>query len=247
MNTAHNIKTLLVDDEPGAIEVLQSLLKLHPDIEVVGHAADAYTGLELIKTLQPDLVFLDVRMPRKSGFDLVKDLHNHQLDPFTIFVTAYDEYAIRAFKVSAFDYLLKPVDPDALSDTLRRFRVRRSEREFGSKFDHLLKHLHHEDRIRLNTRSGFLLIDPDEIMYALAEGNYTTLYFTPSRSELVTMNIGKLMEMLPEGHFVRISRSALINRATIYRVERKKRICELRSEGEHVILEISGDHLRDLA
>jgi two-component system LytT family response regulator len=246
MNRIEPIKTILIDDEAEARDVLMNLLQGYPQIEVAGTADNADSGLELIVKFHPDLVFLDIRMPRKTGFDLVTDLRNLDLNPVIVFVTAYDEYAIRAFKVAAFDYLLKPVDPEALADTLKRYSTIRTNLDFNRKVDHLLRHLHHDDRIRVNTRSGFLLIDPNEILYGTADGNYTVIHFSPSQSELVTMNIGSLLVLLPSGHFSRISRSAIINRSYLYRIDRKKRICELRKDEAVVRLDVSRDCIREL-
>ena len=246
MNEIKHIKTVLIDDEPDAVEVLTSLLSGHPQVEIMATAANADSGLEVIMKENPDLVFLDIRMPGKTGFDLVARLRDLNLATAIVFVTAYDEYAIRAFKVAAFDYLLKPVDPDALAETLKRYAASRVDTDFCQKVDHLLQHLHHDDRIRVNTRAGFLLIDPAEIAYVLADGNYSEVFFSLTHTELVTISLGSLLAMLPEGHFLRLSRSAFVNRAFIYRVDRKKRICELRKDGVVIQLEVTRDFIREL-
>ncbi|MFZ4521500.1 MAG: LytR/AlgR family response regulator transcription factor [Bacteroidales bacterium] len=246
MNKPALIRTILIDDEAEARDVLAILLRNHPGIEIIATAADADSGRLLIQQHLPDLVFLDIQMPRKSGFDLVSELRSLDLNPAIIFVTAYDEYAIRAFKVAAFDYILKPVDPRALADTLRRFSAQRVASDFSQKVDHLLHHLHHDDRIRLNTRAGFLLIDPMEILHAKADGNYTVITFTNGLAEIVTINLGSLMELLPAGHFYRVSRSAAINRSFLFRVDRKKRLCELRKDGLTTQLQVSADFIKGL-
>lgn len=246
MHQPRIIKTILIDDEPEARDVLATLLEAFPAVEVVAIADNADSGLAQILKHHPDLVFIDIKMPRKTGFDLAADLRNLNLNPVVVFVTAYDEYAIRAFKFAAFDYLLKPVDPGALAETIKRFSVMHSNADFNHKVDHLLSHLHHTDRIRLNTRAGFLLIDPMEVLYATAEGNYTAIHFSASQTETVTMNLGSLLELFPAGHFTRISRSAAINRANLYRVDRKKRICELRKDGTYIQLDVSKGFIRDL-
>lgn len=246
MYQTETIKTILVDDEAESRDVLSSLLQKHPEIEIAGMAGDADSGLELIVKLHPGLVFLDIQMPRKTGFDLVAGLRDLDLNPAIVFVTAYDEYAIRAFKVAAFDYLLKPVDPDALAATLKRYATFIDAVDFRQKVDHLLHHLHRDDRIRLNTRTGYLLIDPLEISHAIADGNYTVIHFPTAHTEVVTLNIGSLLAMLPAGHFLRISRFAIINRSFLYRVDRKKRICELRKDGVRIELEVSRDFIREL-
>lgn len=240
------VKVVLIDDEVEAREVLATLLGAHPEISIEAVAGNADEGLAQIVKHRPDIVFLDIQMPQRSGFDLVSDLRRLNLSPVVIFITAYDEYAIKAFKVSAFDYLLKPVDPEALAETMDRFHATRHATDFREKLDHLLQHMHHEDRIRVNTRSGFILLDPAEILYAMADGNYTLIHFSKTRTELITLNMGSFLELLPAGHFLRISRSAVINKSFLYRVDRKKRICELRKDGVAVQMEVNKEFTRGL-
>ena len=109
---------IIIDDERLARNELKKMLALHPEIEVIGEAANADEGLNLINELTPDLILLDVQMPVKTGFDLLQELERL---PAVIFTTAYDEYAIRAFEVNALDYLLKPIDPKRLSDAVQKF------------------------------------------------------------------------------------------------------------------------------
>ena len=113
------LKVLLIDDERLARSELKRLLNDHPDVEVIGEATNANEGLEKIESLNPDLVFLDIQMPGKSGFDMLVELEKA---PHVIFVTAFDEYALKAFEVNALDYLMKPVDPKRLSDALVKVR-----------------------------------------------------------------------------------------------------------------------------
>ncbi|MGI0115872.1 two-component system response regulator BtsR [Zooshikella sp. RANM57] len=115
------ISALLVDDEPLAREALADLLSIDPDISIIGQAGNAIEALQMINTLHPDVVFLDIQMPRISGLELVSML-NMDDAPYVVFVTAYDEYAIRAFEDNAFDYLLKPVEPPRLQKTLARLK-----------------------------------------------------------------------------------------------------------------------------
>ena len=119
-----SIRALLVDDEEPARELLRALLARWREVAIVGEAADGRTAIEMIKRLAPDLLFLDVQMPRVSGFDVVAALDAESL-PLIVFVTAYDQYALRAFDVSACDYLLKPFDADRFANTMRRVLARR--------------------------------------------------------------------------------------------------------------------------
>ena len=116
------IRTLLVDDEPLARAGLREMLRAHEDIDIVGDCGDGQEALERIETLEPDLVFLDIQMPALGGFEVLEQLHG--ATPAIVFVTAYSEYALRAFRVDAIDYLLKPIDPSALAHALERTRQR---------------------------------------------------------------------------------------------------------------------------
>lgn len=241
-----NIHIIIIDDEAEARDVLAVLLSAHDLVRVVATAGDAETGLELIQLHEPDLIFLDIQMPGKTGLELVADIHGLAIDAAIVFVTAYDEFAIRAFKVSAFDYLLKPVDPDALADTLKRYSADCRTSDFGLKVDQLLKQMRHDNRVRLATRTGFLMIDPAEIVHATADGNYSVIHLSPSRSEIVSLNLGALFDLLPADEFSRISRSEIVNNSMIFRVDRKKRVCEVRKDGETIILQVSRDFMRFL-
>jgi two-component system LytT family response regulator len=117
-------KVVLIDDERLARSELKRLLQEFPDVEVIGEAANANEGIEKIELLNPDLVFLDIQMPGKTGFDMLSELEKA---PHVIFVTAYDEYALKAFEVNALDYLMKPVEPKRLADALLRVRQKDEE------------------------------------------------------------------------------------------------------------------------
>ena len=113
-------RALIIDDERLARNELRKLLAAHPEIEIAGEASNATEGIEKIESINPDLIFLDIQMPGKTGFDMLAELEKA---PVVIFTTAYDEYALKAFEVNALDYLLKPVDPIRLADALNRFSV----------------------------------------------------------------------------------------------------------------------------
>src|SRR5436190_9946379 len=122
-------KAIIIDDERLARNELKKLLLEFPEIEVVGEAANATEGLEKIENLSPDLIFLDIQMPGKTGFDMLTELDSA---PHVIFTTAYDEYALKAFEVNALDYLMKPVEPKRLADALMKVRQKDEEEEFSS-------------------------------------------------------------------------------------------------------------------
>ena len=158
------IKALIVDDEPPARERLATLLKTHPQIEIVGEAGDVQSAARLSTSLQPDVIFLDIQLPRASGFDLLPLLTG---EPAIIFVTAYDRYAIRAFEVNALDYLLKPIHPDRLALSLQRLTKQAPEP------DHTLTDL---DWVVLKEDRLLRMVLTTEITLIKADDNYSIVH-----------------------------------------------------------------------
>lgn len=219
------IKTLIVDDEPEARDLLALLLEKIEGVELTGSAESVDLALEQILIKKPDVVLLDIQMPIKNGFELVRIVHEKQLDISFIFVTAYDAYAIEAIKASAFDYLLKPVDPEELRLSVSRFRKAQKVNKLQLQLGEMLEGLGQTSRIKVNTRTGFILIDPGEVTHCVAAGNYTEVYFINNRRETITNNLGSFMAQLPAGSFFRISRSVMINLNYLTKVDNKSGTC----------------------
>lgn len=239
------ISTIIIDDETDGRDLMQALLEKIPEIQLVAVCDGAVSGIESILRLNPELVFLDVQMPVKSGIDVVRELANHEVKTTIVFVTAYEKYAIQAIKLAAFDFLLKPVDPDELHEVIRKFQSEKIHEGFDYKIDALVKQLNHEDRIRLNTRTGFILVDPLEIIYIQADGNYSEIIFSKTHKELVTQNIGALIELLSTRKFMRASRSEIINLSYLRKFDRKNKECLLEGNGEAYKVHISRNMMGD--
>lgn len=239
------IAVLIVDDEPEARDLLRILLTGSPHVRITGEAADADEAFRQVEGTDPDLIFLDIQMPGKNGFELVGELRAHGYKTGYIFVTAYDEYAIQAVRASAFDYLLKPVDPDELRRVINRYRQIRRDKRMEQITDELLAHLGKGSRLKLNTRKGFILIDPGEIVCCLADGNYTEIILANGRKETVSSNLGKIVKELTGDGYFRISRSATINLQYLVYVDHKDGSCRL--EGDSVIdLKVARSRLAEL-
>jgi two-component system, LytTR family, response regulator LytT len=200
------VRALIVDDEAPARSELRYLLQAHPDVEVVGEAASAAEAIALTRELPYDVVFLDVEMPGASGLETAPRIHERREPPAIVFVTAHAEYALDAFAVEAFDYLLKPVDPDRLSRVVERLHERSHENAVPV------------DKVPVVAGSGTELLDPDQIHYAHAEGDYSRVH-TYDRAYLCTASLGELEERL-SGRFARIHRSYLVNLAKVAAVRR---------------------------
>jgi two-component system LytT family response regulator len=216
------------------------------NIEILGKASNVDEALELILNLSPDIVFLDIQMPEKNGFELVKSLKKYNLCPSVIFVTAHNEYAINAVKMAAFDYLLKPVVFDELKEAIFRFKSERKRKTEERKIETLLETLGKKDKICFNTRTGYIYISSNEIVFCQADVNYTDIHFSHDRKEVVTINIGKVEELLKQSHFFRISRSHLINTEYLVKADRKSKTCELIKDGKAFTIPASHKQIREL-
>ncbi len=207
---------------------MEILLRAYSEAEVIGHAGSVDEALKIAREKEPDLVLLDIQMPDKDGFIFLEELHSHHLFPGIIFITAYENYAIRAIRNSAFDYLLKPIKKAELYAAIDRF-VDESRRSRNKDISELIGLIHNNKpgRIKLNTRTGYVFIDPDDIMLIEADGNYSHIKQGGGKEEVCTQNIGAMEKILEDRSFLRISRSFLINMKYISRVDRRNNTCEL--------------------
>ncbi|OQX80136.1 MAG: hypothetical protein B6D61_02400 [Bacteroidetes bacterium 4484_249] len=228
----NQISVIIVDDEEDARDILERQLIRVGNITISGKAANVDEALEMIIGLNPDIVFLDIQMPEKDGFELIKDLKKFNIKTTVIFVTAHNEFAINAVKVAAFDYLLKPVVFDELKEAIFRFMCEKKQEQDARKIDILLDTLSRQGKVCFNTRTGYIYILPEEIVFCQADVNYTEINFSTDRKEIVTVNIGRVEELLDKSKFFRISRSHLINLDYLVKADRKTKTCELFKEGE---------------
>jgi len=242
-----NLKILLVDDEPEARELLKYMLLEKKGISIVGAAGNVDEALKLMQTEHPHLVLLDIQMPEKDGFSFIEQVRRSAEKPGIIFVTAYEHYAIQAIRNSVFDYILKPVHQEELESAIERFR--RSERKVMEKdLQRLVKALQGDGqtRIKLNTRSGYILIDPSEVVYCQADGNYTHIQLTRGNCEITTQNLGTVEGIFDGNSFFRASRSYLLNLKYLSRVDRKSCSCVLEYPGKSCSIKIPAQKIRML-
>ena len=231
--------------DPGL--VLSEHLSGIPEIEVVGKTNDPANALNLVERLGPDLLFLDIEMPGKSGFEVLDELYREGLRPDVIFVTAFNIYAIRAIRYAAFDYLLKPVLKEELQNAIARLKQSSLSAPGKDEQIRLLRERVTASRVlKINSTGGFVLINPDDILFVRADWNYAEIHFDDNSHETVTLNIGTLEEMLPPGRFFRISRSVIINTLFLKRVNRKKRTTILVKEGKEFDFRIPLLNIRKL-
>jgi two-component system, LytTR family, response regulator len=210
------IKALIIDDEPSAVNTLKLLLKHYaPEVTAVESTNDPHDGLRLIKSLQPDLVFLDVQMPQMTGFDLLKQLP--EIGFSIIFTTAYDKYAIEAIRFSAIDYLMKPIDGDELSEAVNRYKSKVAA-SFNQKplYNNFLQNIHaagkQDFKLAIPTTQGTFFYKPGDIIRLEGESNYTRFYFTNTKTLLTSRTIKEYEEILGSHGFMRVHKSHIINK-----------------------------------
>jgi two-component system LytT family response regulator len=184
-------------------------------------------------------------MPEKDGFAFINDFNQSFKNSEIVFVTAFDQYAIKAIKNRAFDYLLKPVNRKELKQCIIRFMEHKKEISFSNKSKTTAESKEKISRIRVSTRTGTQFINPATILYCKAEGNYTTIC-TGIKQHLCSMNIGKIEDMLHGNEFIRIGRSYIINFEFITLLDRKESTITLVREGESASIKIPRQHLKDL-
>jgi two-component system LytT family response regulator len=213
------INTVIVDDEPVAIERLQNELQAFPQINITGTASDGQSAIALIDSTCPDLVFLDIQMPEIGGFDVVNQITHR---PLVVFVTAYDEYAVAAFEKNSLDYLLKPVASERLALTIQRTIDRRNEQtDVFSKIQELIKG--EEKKAYITTipvKSGhrIVLIQVSDICFFEAKDKYVYLH-THDDEKLLDNSLSYLEDRLPP-EFIRIHRSYIINKHKIQEIQK---------------------------
>ena len=211
------IRALIVDDEEPARELLRVFLARWPEVMIVGEAGDGRTAIEMTRRLLPDIVFLDVQMPRLSGFDVVSALDPESL-PLIVFVTAFDQYALRAFEVSACDYLLKPFDADRFATTVRRVLARRAEPAHSARaaVRSLLSAVQRNqaEQVVVKVEGRHIFLDPREIEWIEAVRK-DALVHLGARAVRVRESMTNLEQRLDPTRFLRVHRSAIVNRSHI--------------------------------
>lgn len=210
MNTIHCI---LVDDEPLNLEGLEKMIKRYcPELTVTGKAESAQQALDMIRAQSPQIVFLDIQMPKENAFDLLDKLM--PVDFEIIFVTAFDNYALKAFRYSALDYLLKPVDMDELRTAVQKAKTKLLEKDVNLRLSGFLEQIKDksgQSRIALKTKEGLIFYPVKDILYCTAERAYTRFTFTNGKQLLVTGNLKEFEGLLPDDNFCRVHDSYLIN------------------------------------
>lgn len=208
------IRAIIIDDEAQVVKDLVGLIRLYcDDVELVGKAYSFSEGIQLIQEAQPDLVFLDIRLDEGTGMDLLRQLGSW--DFRVIFVTAFDQYAIEAFKFNAIDYLLKPVDPDELINAIERTRHALVNHDFKHQLMHLMDNFQHPEKdfekIILKDVENLYVVRIQDIVWCEASGSYTKFHVQDGQEILVSKHLKAYEKLLNKQSFYRIHRSYLVN------------------------------------
>jgi two-component system LytT family response regulator len=212
---AGRIRALVVDDEPLARDMLREMLEDDSEVEIVAECANGREAVEAIKSTKPDLVFLDIQMPEMGGFEVLESL-DPAATPYIIFVTAYDQYAVRAFEVHAFDYLLKPFDRERFDAAWQRVKAQIKTDQSGERDRHILELLQelksgprHLERLVIKNGGRVFFLNVQDVYCIESEGNYVRVYDN-QKGYLLRETISNLEEQLDPRQFRRIHRSAIV-------------------------------------
>lgn len=207
------IKAVLIDDETNALEMLEWLIKTYcPMVSIAAMCNSAEAGIAAIHKHRPDVIFLDIEMPRMNGFDMLEQFDQLFFD--VIFTTAYNKFAIKAFRYSALNYLLKPVDPEDLQATIKKLEEKKStvaKDQLNLLLENMKNIQNPVQRIALSTGDGLIFVNTAEIMYCQAESNYTNVVLTNKNKILVAKTLKDIDETLSGKDFFRVHNSYLIN------------------------------------
>jgi DNA-binding LytR/AlgR family response regulator len=235
------LKLLAIDDEKDALDVIERLIE---DFDIVEtfmkiHYMGDDNILDKILSYEPDAILLDIKMPGLSGLEIAKKLKGYLINPFIVFTTAYDQYAIQAIKNSAYDYLLKPIDKNELHEVLLKIASESSQTK-------IIDSTSPSQKIKINTRSGYIVLRPLDIVFVNADGNYSIIRTLEGKEEISSFNLGKIEKMLPKEFFFRISRSVIINVEYLTRAERSKHRCYLKDPKNEYDFAINTTYLKAL-
>ncbi|HVT86312.1 MAG TPA: response regulator [Chitinophagaceae bacterium] len=209
------MRAIIIDDERLARAELKKLLQDFPEIEVIDEAANADEGISKIESLRPDLIFLDIQMPGKSGFDMLSELER---TPQVIFTTAYDEFALKAFEVNALDYLLKPVEPKRLADAIQKLHFSESKENRPATENINNSILTDNDQVFVKDGERCWFVKLSEIRLFESVGNYAKVFFGPNKP-LILKSLNALEERLDEKTFFRANRKHIVNLRMIEKIE----------------------------
>lgn len=225
-----SLKTIIIDDEIDCVKLLSLELKKFPQVILKATYTDPLIALEEIELIQPDLLFLDIEMPVMSGFELIEKIKHLNIN--IVFVTAYNQFAIKAFRFNALDYLLKPVEPEELKVTIAK--AEEFMKPTMAQLDAMQKQLRGEpvDKIAIPTQKGITFISLNDILYAESSSNYTHLVMVDKSKLLISKTLKEVQTVLEDSHFLRIHRQYIINLNHVKQLNRNDSIITMLNNEE---------------
>ncbi|WP_420576073.1 LytR/AlgR family response regulator transcription factor [Ekhidna sp.] len=224
------LRAVIVEDEKHSRETLKNLLSEYCEgVTVEGEADSVTKGIEAIKNVKPDVVFLDIELQPGTGFEVLQGVGD--VDFETIFTTAYEQYAIQAIKLSSLDYLLKPISIDDLQEAVKKCHHKKGENNYKQQMDVLLSQLSHKDgdkNICLSTADGMEFVKESDILFCKANGSYTDFKFKDGSCIMVSKHLKEYEDLLPPAHFMRVHNSYLINLREVKKF--------VKSEGGYILM-----------
>lgn len=240
------LTALIVDDEPAAVKVLSDLLNATEQFSDIRSALSVESAIGKLSHFDPDMIFLDIEMPEEDGFGLFRQIMGHPIHSEIILVTGHQEYAMEAIRNHAFGYLLKPVDRTELDRVIRDFPGRKHRPDHSDRMEKFLQEYEREKaRLRFNSRAGYIFVDPSQILYCLADGNYTNIQLS-ERHHVCSLQLGDVEEILSSPGFIRLGRSLIINFRFISHVDRKTGKLTFEKDGKQFSIMVKKAQLREL-
>ncbi|MDR2145650.1 MAG: LytTR family DNA-binding domain-containing protein [Tannerella sp.] len=244
------MKVIIIEDEFHPREMLvRKLTDNHPDIEIVAVCENTETGLVKILQMHPDLIFLDIQMPEHNGIWLSEQISELSCDSFQcpgiIFTTAYtdSEYLLKAFKLAAIDYLVKPVGVEALAKAIEKFK---NKRDPHSSAQNLVRVMRDEQLLNFKNYSGVLMLKEDEILFIKADGNYSVITIYNGETEDIFERLGEIEKRMPLKTFMRAGKSLIINRKYIRKINVKKSTVQLATDKVAIEVDVPENVVKEL-
>ena len=239
------LKAIIIEDEIEDLDLLKNLLKPHKFIEIIATARDIENGVAIISIHKPDLVFLDINLYGRTSFEILDVIQNFNINPKIIFTTAFNNYMSKAFKYAALDYLLKPIDRQELSNTIKRYKNNLERWSFKESYQRLNET---KKKLIFNTTEGFELINPENIVYlaTIKNQSYTEFFMLNGSSIIVTKSIGEIENLLPKKYFYKIHRSYILNLSFVKKVNRIIGKCYLQCDLNDYVIPVSREKAKIL-
>lgn len=236
----------IIDDEKEARVLLQKMLSKYEFVDITLVSGNVEDTIHSIVKSPPDLIFLDIHMPGKDGFELIREMEKMRIQSKVVFVTAYNSYAIKAIKVNAFDYLLKPIDPDELDGTLVRYRQMEVENEHFRNLKETIESFRIPRRVKLITDQGFVIVNTRNVIYMHYQNGKVHFFITNGKREIVNTTLTEILDKFPKGGFIQIDSSTVVNSEFITRVNLKQKQCELTVDESKFELSVAEEKLPEM-